>query len=238
MKKHRSIYRVSLICFTTAALSAGVPWQPALADDALSNSAPAAVTVPVAPAPALAFGVSEVVKMYQGGIGKDVLINYIDNSVLPFHLDANGIIYLQHLGLPQEVTSALIKRDGALQQQANAAYQQQSLAYAQPPPPTATAPNYPAAAGNTAPPVAMPDTPPPVAPYAYPPVAPPAVVAPDYGAAPYYGYPYYYGPDVVIVGWGGGWGPGGGGWGWGRGGFGRGGFGHGGFGGHGGGGHR
>ncbi|MGP8202189.1 MAG: hypothetical protein ACLQU4_22135 [Limisphaerales bacterium] len=234
MKKHTSIYRVSLICFATAALSAGVPWQLAVADDAPSNSAPAAVTTPAAaPAPALAFGVSEVVKMYQGGIGKDVLINYIDNSVLPFHLDANGIIYLQHLGLPQEVTSALIKRDGALQQQANAAYQQQSLAYAQQPPPTAAAPNNPAA-GNTAPPVVMPGTPPPVAPYPYPDAAPP-VVYPDYVPAPYYGYPYYYGPDVVIGGWGWGWGWGPHGWGWGRGGWGHGGFGHGGFGGHGGG---
>jgi hypothetical protein len=248
MKKHASVYWASLISLAAAVASIGVPWNLAAADGTLSNSAAATVTTPpaapaasvAAPAPALAFGVSEVVKMYQGGISKDVLVGYIDNTVLPFHLDADGIIYLHHLGMPQEVTSALIRRDGELQRQADAAYQQQAQAFQQQQQATAAvaAPNNQAVAGNTAPPVVMPSTPPPVAPYPYPDTAP-AVVYPDYGVYPYYGYPYYYGPNVVIGGWGWGWGPGGWGWGWGRGGYGHGGYGHGGFGGgHGGGGHR
>jgi hypothetical protein len=240
MKKHASVYRVSLISLATAVVAIGVPWNVAAEDLALSNNAPAAVATPSAApaasggtqAPALAFGVSEVVKMYQGGIGKDVLVGYIENTVLPFHLNADGIIYLQHLGMPQEVTSALIKRDGELQRQADAAYQQQSLAYQQQQQATAAAPPN-NQAGATAPSVVMPGTPPPaVSPYpdaGAPYAAAPPVAYPDYGVYPYYGYPYYYGPNVVIGGWGWGWG----GYGWGgRGGFGRGGFGHGGFGGH------
>jgi len=240
MKKHASIYWVSLISLATAVVFIGVPWNLAAADGTLSNSAPATVTTPPAApaasvgasAPALAFGVSEVVKMYQGGINKDVLVGYIENTVLPFHLNADGIIYLKQLGMPQEVTSALIRRDGELQKQADAAYQQQSLAYQQQQQATAAAPaNNQVVAGNTAPPVVMPSTPPPVV-YPYPDVAAaPPVVYPDYGVYPYYGYPYYYGPNVIIGGgWGWGWGPGGWGWGWGRGGH-----GHGGYGGHGGG---
>ena len=251
MKKHASVYWVSLISLATAVVFIGVPWHVAAADSTLSNSAPATVATPPAapaasveaPAPALAFGVAEVVKMYQGGISKDVLVGYIENTVLPFHLNADGIIYLQHLGMPQEVTTALIRRDGELQRQADAAYQQQAQAFQQQQQAAAAAaaaPNNQAAAGNTAPPVVMPSTPPPVAPYTYTEAAPP-VVYPDYGVYPYYGYPYYYGPSVVIGGWGWGWGWGPGGWGWGRGGYGHGGYGgHGGHGGHGGfgGGHR
>jgi hypothetical protein len=244
MKKHASVYWASLISLATAVVFIGVPWNLAAADGTLSNSAPAIVTPPPAApaasvgaqAPALAYGVSEVVKMYQGGIGKDIIVGYIENTVLPFHLTADGIIYLQHLGMPQEVTSALIRRDGELQKQAAAASQQQSLAYQQQQAAEAAANNQ-AAAGNTAPAVVMPSSPPPVVPYAYPDAAPP-VVYPDYGVYPYYGYPYYYGPNIVIGGgWGWGWGPGRWGWGWGRGGFGH--DGHGGFGGgHGGFGHR
>src|SRR5271157_3495290 len=126
MKEHASVHWISLISLAIAAVSIGVPCHLAAADGTLTNSAPATVTTPAAapaatvgaPAPALAFGVAEVVKMYQGGISKDVLVSYIENTVLPFHLNADGIIYLQHLGMPQEVTAALIRRDGELQKQA------------------------------------------------------------------------------------------------------------------------
>jgi hypothetical protein len=223
MKKHAIFYLTSLISITTAMVCLGEDGTP-----------PAATAAPAsAQTPALAFGVSEVVKMYQGGINKDVLVSYVENTTLPFHLNADGIIYLQHLGMPQEVTAALIHRDGELQKEANAAYLQQSQTVQQQP--AAGAP-YPVA--NAAPPMVMPSSPAPVAPYPYADTGP--VVYPDYDAYPYYyGYPYY-GPNFIV---GGGWG----GWGWGRGfgwggrgvgGFGRAGFGGrggGGFGGHGGG---
>jgi uncharacterized membrane protein YgcG len=239
MTKNASHYWTSLISFAMSVISVGVPWNLAVAaDGTLSTSAPATVTTQ---AQALPFGVSEVVKMYQGGIGKEVIQGYIENNALAFHLTADGIIYLQHLGVPQEVTSALIRRDGELQKQALAAYQQQGQAYQQQQAPGAAAYNQ-AGVANAAPPVVMPTTPAPAV-YPYADVAPPPVY-PDYSTYPYYDYGFpYYGPGIVI---GGGWGWRWGGYGWGgRGGFGRGGFGGGsrsgfggGGGGHGGGGHR
>ena len=244
MKKHTSVYWVSLIYLATAVVSIGVSRNLDAADGTPSASAPAIVT---AQSPAFPLGVSEVVKMYQGGIGKDVLVSYIENSALPFHLTADGIIYLQHLGMPKEVTSALILREGELQKQAVAACQQRAQASQQQP--AAGAPGYnQAGVGNTALPVPMPSTPAPAV-YPYAESAPPPVY-PDYSAYPDYDYGYpYYAPGLVI---GGGYG-----WGWGgygrygggvRGGYGggsRGGFGGGGrggmgggVGGHGGGGHR
>jgi hypothetical protein len=242
MKKHASVNWVGFISLVTAVVSIGVPWNLAAADGPPSASAPATVTTQ---ALALPLGVSEVVKMYQGGIGKDVLVSYIENNALPFHLTADGIIYLQQLGVPKEVTTALILRDGELQKQAIAAYQQRAEASQQQPVAGASGYNQ-VGIGNTSAPVPMPSTPAPaVYPYA---VSAPPPVYPDYSAYPDYDYGYpYYGPGLVI---GGGWGWGGyGGYGGaGRGGYGggsRGGFGGGGRGGgggggggHGGGGHR
>jgi hypothetical protein len=66
------------------------------------------------------------VKMYQGGIDKDVIINYVNSISSPFHLNADGIIHLRTLGIPQEITKAMIVHDGQLHQerQANAPYYQ------------------------------------------------------------------------------------------------------------------
>jgi hypothetical protein len=243
MKKHTSVYWVSFIYLATAVVSIGVPWNLAAADGTLLSSAPATVTTQ---APALPLGVSEVVKMYQGGIGKDVIVSYIENNALPFHLTADGILYLQHLGVPQEVTRALILRDGELQKLAVAAYQQRAQVYQQQQAAGAPAYNQ-VGVANAAPPVVMPSTPAPSV-YPYPQNAPPPVY-PDYSAYPDYdyGYPYYGSGFVIGGGYGWGWGGYGGYGGFGRGGFGgggRGGFGGGrggggfGGGGHGGGGHR
>jgi hypothetical protein len=227
MKICPSILRIVLVSFSAAAVSLA-SLQDASAQPTNAPSAPPPGNGPVATTmtPGLPFGASEVVKMYQGGIGKDVIINYVDNAVLPFHLSADNIIYLQTLGVPQEITKAIILRDGQLQQQAMLYAQQMA----------ANGANQTAAAAQAPPQqegVLNPSTPPPTV-AAYP---PPTY---DYGSS-YYdaGYPYYYGPSVVI---GGGWWPGYyGGWGF-RGGYGgfRGGFGGfrggGGFVGHGGGG--
>jgi hypothetical protein len=159
--------------------------------------------------PALSYGVGEVVKMYQGGINKDVIVNFIANTALPYHLSADGIIYLQTLGVPQDITKAMIQRDGQLQQQpGNQQYypppQQPNQQY-YPPPPQGNPqvyppPQMPPPGGAVDPSqVMMPSTP------------PPTVVGTDYPAYydagyPYYGWPYYYGygGPVVIGGWWGG----------------------------------
>jgi uncharacterized membrane protein YgcG len=250
MKNHAFIKWVGVILLTTTVVSIAVPWNLTAADGTPSVSAAATVTTHV---PIFPLGVSEVVKMFQGGIEKDVLVSYIESSTLPFHLTADGIIYLQHLGVPNEVTRALILRDSELQKLAVAAYQQR--AQVSQPQPAAAAPGYnQVGAGGTAPIVSNPSTPAPAI-YPYAESAPPPVY-PDYSAyLDYdYGYPYYYGSGIVIgggYGWGWGWG-GRRGYGWygtgrrsgfaggsrgGYGGGGRGGFGGGGAG-HGGGGRR
>ena len=198
MKMRASVCLRRTISLATAVVAVGLSWNLAVADDLLPSSAPANVPTPqpaseataAAPAPALPFGVSEVVRMYQGGIGKDIIVDYVGNTVLPFHLTADGQLYLHHLGVPQEVISALIHRDGELQRQSAAAHQQQQL---QP------AANNQVLPANPTPTVVMPSTQPPVVPYAYP-DASALVVYPDYDAYPYYGYPYFYGPDVFIGG--------------------------------------
>jgi hypothetical protein len=226
MKNRPTVFRMAL---AVIAVCLGVPGDAAKAQNAsmtnASASTPPAVSAPQAPA--LPYGAGEVLKLYQGGINKDVIVNYIDSTALPYHLTADGIIYLQSLGLPQEITKAMIQRDGQLQQQAmqHYSYQQEQV------PGPVSAPNSTAA---VLPPgeeqVVTPATPAPSV----------TVIGSDY---PYYGYgyPYYYGG--AYYGWplviGGGWG-----WGWGHGGY-RGGFGgfhgggsfHGGFGGGHGGGH-
>jgi hypothetical protein len=234
MKKYPSVFRMALAAITATAV--GAFCAVASAQTSSTTNAPAVTPPPAsAPqAPALPYGVGEVVKMYQGGINKEVIINYINNTALPYHLTADAIIYLQNLGMPQEITRTMIQRDGQLQQQQMAmqqAYQQQAMqASAQ-----AQAQAQFAAGAAQPPPqdVAAPSTPPPAV----------TVIGSDYPAYydygyPYYGYgwPYYYGGPVV-----GGWGWGWGGRGWGYGYHGGGGFrGGGGFGGGhgGGGGHR
>ena len=84
-------------------------------------------TAPASPSPSpgaasvtlsgLPSGVSEVMKMYKGGIPADILISYINNSPLTFYLSADNIISLQQQGVPTQVLNAMINRYGQLQRQ-------------------------------------------------------------------------------------------------------------------------
>jgi len=205
MKRYSSVMRMAIVAITVATIYLGAPLTDADAQNTSTTKASAAQ------APALAYGVGEAVKLYQAGINKDVIVNYINNTALPYHLSADGIIYLQTLGMPQEVTQAMLQRDGQLQkQQAMQQYYQQ---------PMTAVPNG-AVATQAPAQVVIPTTPAPDV----------TVIGSDYPAYDY-GYPSYdfgYGAPLVI---GGGWGWGGRGCGWGRGGFGgfRGGLGGGGF---------
>jgi hypothetical protein len=205
MKMPASVYGRITTSLVAAVVSVGIPWNLAAADGTLPSSAPASAPASqVAPAatadaqaPVLPLGVSDVVKLYQGGVGRDIIVAYIETSVLPFHLTADGEIYLQHMGVPPEVILALIQRDGDLQRQSAAAYQQQQLQL-----PATPTPSNQVVAIKSPSPAVMPGTPPPVVPYAYPDDSAP-VVYPDYGAYPYfpyYGYPYFYEPEVIIGG--------------------------------------
>jgi hypothetical protein len=276
MKNRSSVFRTTFAAITAAAVCLGASWS-ASAQNASTTSPPnpanpsgifpggpaTAGTTTYTPGPGsagnqgptLPYGVGEVVKMYQGGINKDVIINYIDNTALAYHLSADGIIYLHNLGMPQEITKAMILRDGQLQQQGMHQPYPQNYPQQPMPPPSGPPNGYGYGAGQPPPQVAAPSTPPPDV----------TVVGSDYpvydAGYPYYGdygWPYYgyYGWPGYVGGWG--WGRGWGGYGGFRGGFGgfRGGVGgfhggvggfhgavggggfHGGGGGHGGGGHR
>ena len=241
MKKRPSVIPMALAGITAAAVYFGAFCNVASAQNTSTtkvsaNPPPAAGA---SQAPALPYGVGEVVKMYQGGIHEDVIVNYINSTALPYHLNADGIIYLQTLGMPQEITKSIILRDGQLHQQAMQRYSQPQPMPGPMPAPNAGAPDQPPVQ------VVTPTTPAPAvteiggSDYPY-------YDSYDYGYPYYgYGYPYYGYGWPYYGGWYVGW-PLVGGWGWGYGGF-RGGYGgfrggyggfRGGYGFHGGGGFR
>ena len=220
--------RTQLSVWVAAAVAAGLPMVTFAQDAATAAPAAATMTAPAEPAvaaPSLPFGANEVLKMHRGGISKDVILGYVKTSLSAYHLNADQIIYLQQVGLPQDEIKAMIYQDHALQQnaasQAVAAAQQQ----AQQPMPT------PQVIGQQ--PMVVPSTPAPAVTYAAAQQA-----YPDYGVDYGYSYPDYGGTVVIGAGWPY-WGFG---WGWPgyyggyyHGGYYRGGF-HGGYYGHGGGG--
>jgi len=142
-----------------------------------------------APALALPSGVSEVLKLFKGGISADIMISYINSSPLSFYLSADNLIALQQQGLPAPVLTAMMERYGELQRQtvmaaaAPAQYQPQAAA-----PQYATQPQYATA-------VQVPAQAPAPEYYSYAP-AQPAVVYPYVAPPVYPAYdPYYYDPS-------------------------------------------
>ena len=57
---------------------------------------------------------AEIVKMAQAGVGQDVMLSFIDKSTAPFNLSSDGVVYLNDLGIPSAVLTAMIKRDTQL----------------------------------------------------------------------------------------------------------------------------
>jgi hypothetical protein len=203
MKKRSSVYRISLAAIAATAMCLFVSSGVARAQNApiAGGSSPISPGASAAQPPMLTSSVGEVVKMYQGGIGKDLIVDYINSTPQTYRLNADGIIYLKTLGMPQEITKAMILRDGQTQQQqANQKFYQPQPMPGSMPSPYGNMPAQPPVQ------VMTPSTPAPDV----------SVVGSDYAdygyGYPYdYGYPYYYGG---YYGW-----PwvGGGGWGWGRG---------------------
>jgi hypothetical protein len=196
------------------------------------TNAPAPASQPAAAqTPMLPEGVSEVLKLQKGGVSADIITHYVNNSPLSFYLSADNVIYVQQQGVPAQVITAMIQRNGDMQRQyAQAQAQSAPAQVAQAPvasygyPPEDPAANFNNALQARAANPAYYPTPAPSYPVYYPTY---------YDSYAYYPYAYDYWPPVVF-------GFGFGGYGFGHGGFaGHGGgvVGHGG-GGHGGGGHR
>jgi len=134
MKKQPSTFRVTLALMTFAALLIGARSEPAKTntdasqDTAVTQTQPSAApssktngTKQAAQPARLSFGVDEVVKMYQGGVETDVVLNYIENSSVPYHLSAEEVVQLHSLGVPSPIITTMIRHGAKVQQQAIAA---------------------------------------------------------------------------------------------------------------------
>lgn len=142
----------------------------------ISNNAPAA--------PALAYGVSDVLKLSQAKVSDDTIIAYIKSSRNSYGLNASQILYLKDQGVSDQVLTAM------LNQPRPGATQPVPLPQTPAPVPEMMTAGVPA---TTAPPVTYVDT----TPTTY-------YVQPDY--YPVYSYYYSWPYPVVSLGWGwGGW---------------------------------
>jgi hypothetical protein len=113
---------------------------------------------------------SEVIKLANSGVEEPVLMAFVTNSTSLFDLRADEIIYLNDIGVPSAVVTAMIQRDQALKAG--------GIVTSQPGPAPATpAPAEPGAPNPYAPSPAAPMPPPPTAPPEYAESAPPPVAA-------------------------------------------------------------
>jgi hypothetical protein len=122
---------------------------------------------------------TDFVKLVQAGMGDSVLMAYVTNSPTPFNLSSDDILYLNDLGTPETVVTAMLQRDqyfNANSATVAAAPQTQS-AYPNPAP----APE-PAYTGENAAP----------APENVPPLTPTPAVEAEVEQAPNVSYSYFY----------------------------------------------
>ncbi len=59
---------------------------------------------------------AQIIRLVQAGVEQSVILSYIGNSMNPFNLNADQIIYLNDLGVPAETVNAMQQRDQQLQQ--------------------------------------------------------------------------------------------------------------------------
>ena len=96
---------LAVMAVTGLALSAAT----ALAQDspATSTVQPAAVS---APAPQLAYGVTQILQLAQAKVGDDTIIAYIKNSGNSYGLNADQIIYLKQQGVSGAVITTMLNQ--------------------------------------------------------------------------------------------------------------------------------
>jgi hypothetical protein len=103
--------------------------EPATMSDGLTNApsaeaaeqrledAPGQVVSTAGTAPenvALSGPAAEVVRLAQAGVGENVMLSFVTNSPNTFDLSADAIIYLNDLGVPGTVVTAMIQHDQAI----------------------------------------------------------------------------------------------------------------------------
>src|SRR5437016_1207510 len=74
---------------------------------------------------------AEIIKLANSGVEEHVMMAYVTNSTRTFNLNAEEIIYLKDIGVPDRVVTAMILRDQTLRVDSMTA-----LAAATPPPPS------------------------------------------------------------------------------------------------------
>lgn len=117
------------LCAQTNSSSATIS-SPAPSPSPPSSSLPSFI-MPTSPA-------AQVIRLVQAGVEENIVLSYVSNSSSTFNLDSDKIIYLSDVGVPGDVTTAMMQRDQVLQQQMAAAQPIQT-APPPPPPPSSTA---------------------------------------------------------------------------------------------------
>ena len=72
------------------------------------------VTIQVPDPNKLSPAAQELVKLHESMVGESVILTFVDHSTYPFNLTADQIVYLQDIGVTEEVLSAMIQRDAYL----------------------------------------------------------------------------------------------------------------------------
>lgn len=93
-----------------AETATATPAEPALPMPPATN-APLARVAPEPPAD-LSPGVLAVVDMVNAQVSPPVLLEYVNTTTNTFRLEADDIVYLKDLGVPDEVVTAMLKRAG------------------------------------------------------------------------------------------------------------------------------
>jgi hypothetical protein len=95
-------------------LSACLAWS------AFAQNSPTTTPTPnpqATAAPKLAPGVEELLKMVKAGVSADVMVNYVENANIPYRLEPSDLIMLKEQGVPDAVTTAMLKRGAVMRTQ-------------------------------------------------------------------------------------------------------------------------
>lgn len=101
------------VAATEPAATNAIPAEQVPAGQPVNTNWVAPATVKLSP------GASEIAKLAQAGVDQSVMLTFINNSPNTFRLEADDIVYLNDIGLPPEVVSAMINRDQQLRQGSN-----------------------------------------------------------------------------------------------------------------------
>ncbi len=108
MKTNQAQWILAVLAATSLAGSATVARAQG---SSAANAAPAAT--PGAPAPQLAYGVPQILRLAQAKVGDDLMLAYIRNAGNSYRLNADQIIYLRQQGLSDAVITAMLNQPRA-----------------------------------------------------------------------------------------------------------------------------